>query len=255
MKTIRIDQMTWKDVKQNISQGYKTVVFGIGSTEQHGPSLPLRTDRKIADLMAHTVARELKGALQAPTIGVGFSAHHLNFPGTISIRESTLQAIIVDYIDSLVHHGFEKIIITNSHGGNAASITRALPELQDKYPEVKIIYFFDQETTAALGGLCRKFELTPGEMGSHAGDMEASIMLYIDNEWVKKEEFVRGYTKPIDDAARQKYRQEGFEWFSKYGVVGDQRKATPEKGAEYIQTLKDSMMTYIKKTLNERKNP
>ena len=49
MKTVRMDQMTWKDIKHYMSQGYRTVVLGIGSTEQHGPSLPLRTDRKIAD--------------------------------------------------------------------------------------------------------------------------------------------------------------------------------------------------------------
>ena len=251
MKTIRMDQMTWKDIKHYMSQGYRTVVLGIGSTEQHGPSLPLRTDRKIADVMAHTVALELGDTLQAPTIGVGFSAHHLNFPGTISIRESTLQAIIADYVDSLVHHGFEKIVITNSHGGNTATISRALPALQKKYPEIKIIYFFDQETSPALGALCRKFELTPAEMGSHAGDMETSIMLYIDSEWIKKEEFVRGFTKPIDNQIRKKYREEGFEWLSEYGVVGDQRKATPEKGAEYVQTLKDAMMGYIKRKLNE----
>ncbi len=252
MKTIGIDQMTWKTVEQYMSQGYKTVVFGIGSTEQHGPSLPLRTDRKIADVMAHTVARELEGALQAPTIGVGFSAHHLNFPGTISLRESTLHAIIVDYVDSLVHHGFEKIVITNSHGGNRATITQVLPELQQKYPEIKIIYFFDQETTTALSRLCRKFALTPEEMGSHAGDMESSIMLYLDNEWVKEEEFVKGYTKPIDDAARQKYHQEGFEWFSEHGVVGDQRRATSAKGTEYLNTLKAVMIGYIKRALLEK---
>ncbi len=248
-KTLRIDQMTWKDVKQCIARGYKTVVFGIGSTEQHGPSLPLRTDRKVADFMANLVARELDGVLQAPTIGVGFSAYHLNFPGTISLRESTLRAIIADYVDSLADHGFEKIVITNSHGGNNASITQILPELQKKYPQIKIMYFYDQETAMALGSLCQKFKLDPGELGSHAGDMETSIMWYIDNEWVEKEEFVRGYTKPVDDQTRHKYRQEGFEWLCEHGVAGDQTKATREKGAEYINTLKEVMIRYIKKTL------
>lgn len=249
MKTKRIDQMTWKDVKLYMAQGYKTVVFGIGSTEQHGPSLPLRTDRKIADAMAHTVARELDGVLQAPTIGVGHSAHHLNFPGTISLQESTLGAVITDYVDSLAHHGFEKIVITNSHGGNTASISRVLPELQKKHPEIKIIYFFNQETTTALGRLCQKFKLDPGELGSHAGDMETSIMLYLDNDWVKKEAFVRGYTKPIDNQTREKYRKHGFECLSEHGVVGDQRRATSEKGAEYTNTLRDVMIGYIKKAL------
>jgi creatinine amidohydrolase len=243
--------MTWKEVKQRLAEGYKTVVFGIGSTEQHGPSLPLRTDRKIADLMANMVTRELGDALQAPTIGVGFSAYHLNFAGTVSLRESTVRAIIRDYVDSLAHHGFENMVITNSHGGNNGPINQVLPELRKTYPLIKIIDFYDQETQMALGRLCQRFELEPGELGSHAGDMETSIMLYLDQDYVKTEEFVRGYTGMFDDQIRQKYRQEGFETLSAEGVAGDQRRATKKKGEAYINTLKEVMVAYIKKTLSE----
>jgi len=85
--------------------------------------LPEKTDALQADRFSNIIAIELgKKTLQAPTISVGCSNHHLPFPGTVSLRESTLKLIIEDYIDSLVKHGFKKIILFISHGGNLPAI-------------------------------------------------------------------------------------------------------------------------------------
>ena len=247
--TVRMDKMSWKQIQEHLERGVDTVVVGVGSTEQHGPSLPLRTDRKTADFLANMVARELDQALQAPTIGVGFCPYHLNFPGTISLQHSTLKAIICDYVDSLVKHGFKKIVFTNSHGGNHAALLEGLVVLREKYPNIKFVHFYDQNTMEALGALCMQFQITPGELGVHAGDMETSIMMFIDGENVNAEELVKGYTEPITEELRKTYRDLGFDWLTSNGVAGDQRKATPEKGQIYISTLKSIIIDYIKKEL------
>ena len=110
MKTIRMEDMNWPDIKKAMEEGHTTVVVGIGSTEQHGPHLPTKTDTLIGDLIAHGVASMLGKALQARTISVGCSEHHLAFPGTISLQASTLKMMMGDYTESLIKQGFKKII-------------------------------------------------------------------------------------------------------------------------------------------------
>jgi creatinine amidohydrolase len=251
MSEIRIDELTWVDIKEKISKGYNSVVFGVGSTEQHGPSLPEKTDALIADYIANLIAVELGDTLQAPTISVGCSNHHLPFPGTISLRETTLIAVIEDYISSLVHHGFRKIIIYISHGGNLDPIKELLPKMNSKYPNIKILYYFDQDILPGLREIGQKYNLALAEIGSHAGDMEASIILYLAGELVKKERFVEGFVKVITPKIRKKFREEGFNSITESGVVGDQRKATAQKGKDYIEILKKFVLNYLKKNLEK----
>ncbi len=86
MKTIRMEEMNWPDIKTAIESGFKTVVIAVGSTEQHGPHLPTMTDARIGEDVAERVARKLGHALLARTIDVGLSEHHLAFAGTISLK-------------------------------------------------------------------------------------------------------------------------------------------------------------------------
>lgn len=245
MKKLRLDEMTWPDVQASIKKGADTVVFGVGSTEQHGPSLPLMTDRRIADYVASMLAVNLENALQAPTIHVGHSDHHLAFPGTVSLSVATLQAVIFDYVRSLVRHGFKKIVITNHHGGNCEAIETALTDLKTEYTDIKFVYFYDQDTTETLEKLCHEFQLTPGELGTHAGDLEASLMFYLEEDLVVRDRLVKGFTGELTPEIRKKAHTEGFESVTENGVMGDQRKASVEKGRIYIDTLKDIILGYV----------
>lgn len=252
MKSIRLDEMTWPDVKACMEEGVDTVVFGVGATEQHGPSLPLMTDHRVADFVAGMIAINMDRALQAPTILVGHSDHHLGFPGTVSLSVSTLQAMICDYVRSLARHGFNNIVITNHHGGNCGAIEAALADLKPKYPNTSLVYFYDQNTTTALENLCHKFLITPGELGTHAGDMETSIMMFLEEKLVEKDRLVKGYTGEMTPELRLKSQTEGFESVTETGVLGDQRQATREKGEIYIKTLKEVILTYLKAELRNR---
>lgn len=243
--------MTWPDVKARIDAGADTVVFGVGSTEQHGPSLPLMTDRRIADYVAGMIAENLENTLQAPTIRVGCSDHHLGFPGSLSLREETLKAVIADYVRSIVRHGFKRIVITNHHGGNCRAVEGVIEELKQQYPDIRFVYFYDQETTEALGRLCQAFQLTPGQLGTHAGDLEASIMMALEADLVEKERLVEGYSSELTPEVREKAHSQGFESVTATGVMGDQRLATKEKGEAYIAALKEVVLGYVSRKLNE----
>ena len=96
------------------------LVLPLGSVEQHGRHMPLGTDTMLAHAVALAAAEKVPGVAVLPWYG--FSAHHMRFPGSITLRAETLIALCEDIVGSVVAHGFRRILIVNGHGGNAAVI-------------------------------------------------------------------------------------------------------------------------------------
>ena len=117
---------TWPEVEDYLTRS-RGIIFPIGSTEQHGPTGLIGTDAICAEVVAKGVG-EATSALVGPTINVGMALHHLAFPGSISLRPSTLIALIQDYVKPLARHGFERFYFINGHGGNNASMKAAFSE-------------------------------------------------------------------------------------------------------------------------------
>jgi creatinine amidohydrolase len=250
MNTLRMKEMNWVDIKGAISNGFKTVVIGVGSTEQHGPYLPTQTDALTADVMANLVAQKLKNALQAQTIRVGCSDHHLPFPGTISLKKSTLKAIIHDYIESLQRHGFETIIFIPTHGGNFTPIKEAVEEAQEKYNDLKIIAFTDlMKFVDAQDKIAADLNIAAEEAGAHAGEVETSQVLYLAENLVKKERFQPGYLGKLGEEEIEMLFKRGMPSLTEIGVIGDPTKASKEHGKIYIEKLVEFLTENIEKAL------
>src|SRR5690242_6752687 len=128
MPALELDTLTWPEVREQIAAGRDTVVIAFGATEQHGPHLPLATDALLGDRLARLVADRLDAFL-APTVRLGVSAHHLGFPGTLSVSEETFAGIVGDLVRSLAAGGFARAVLVPTHGGNFAPLAAALERL------------------------------------------------------------------------------------------------------------------------------
>lgn len=236
MKTIKMEAMTWPDIKRAIESGFNTAVFAVGSTEQHGPHLPTMTDTRIGDDLAERVARKLGQALQARTVNVGISEHHLSFAGTISLKPETLAFILRDYVDSLVRHRFKRIIIIPSHGGNFATVRQAIEAARKAHPGIEVTGFTD---LLALTGFLEKTStrhgVTAGEAGAHSGENETSMMLALEKELVLADRFAPGYIGPLGEAEMKIIFEKGMPALTSNGVLGDPRTASAEKGEDYLE--------------------
>jgi creatinine amidohydrolase len=250
MRTIRMEDMNWPDIKKAIDEGYTTVVVGVGSTEQHGPHLPTKTDTMIGDMMALRFAMEWGNALQAKTIPVGCSEHHLAFPGTLSLQASTLKAIINDYTESLVKQGFKTIIYLPSHGGNFTAVKEAIDEQQKKFPQHKITGYTDlMGLMNSLFKLSGEFGITPEEAGAHAGENETSLILAFAEQLVSQDRFGPGYLGPLGEKEVKVVMEKGMPALSEKGVLGDPTKASAQKGAVYLEKLVAFLIGEIKKQM------
>jgi creatinine amidohydrolase len=222
---------TWAETELFLERS-RTIVVPIGSNEQHGPTGLLGTDWLCPQIIADE-AQKTADILIAPTFNIGMAQHHLGFPGTISLRPSTFQAAILDWVESLSRHGFERIYFLNGHGGNIASIEAAFSEAYAKYSfSAKVCsYMLKLKSWWQLPGIGRLAdELFPSGHGSHATPSEIAITQSAYPDSIKSAVCTPPVapTGPIRDALDYRAR------FPDGRIGSDPLLATPGKGARLI---------------------
>ncbi len=245
-RPVRMEEMTWPEIRAAIDDGYTTVVVGIGSTEQHGPHLPTMTDARIADDLCLRVARTLGNALQARTIDIGVSEHHLAFGGTVSLRPETLLMVLLDVVHSLARCGFERIVLLPTHGGNFDTVHRVVEQAGPDHPAVEIVGYTDlMAFSGYLNDLSAEFGVDAAASGAHAGESETSIMLALEPDLVHSDRFESGYLGPVGEAEAKMVFEKGMKALTANGVLGDPRTASAQKGRVYLERLAEMLAAAV----------
>ncbi|MEO3796201.1 creatininase family protein [Nonomuraea sp. B10E15] len=234
----RLAEMSWPQVEERMAAGARTVLFAAGSTEQHGPHLPLVTDTMLGDALADRVAARLPGVLLAPTVPFGVSTHHMAFPGTVTLDEATFKAVILRCCESLAAHGFETVLVLPSHGGNFAPLAELFAETEGRVGGARLVPYTDlQEFVGALAEAGRERGFPPEVSGSHAGEAETSIVLALRPDLVDMDRAEAGFGGRFDEPTARRLFEHGTRALSEIGVLGDPRPATARAGEEYLDRL------------------
>lgn len=226
------------------------VVLPIGSVEQHGNHMPLGTDTILAQAVALEAASALADVVVLPPPWYGFSAHHMRFAGSVSLRAETLMAVCEDIVGSVVTHGFRRVLIVNGHGGNNGVIDVLASTLGHKHygaARIATLTYFAlaREEIAAL----RKS--LPGGMG-HACEFETSMVQHLRAELVKIDRAETTYPDPgstfltTDLLGSQAVRvYHDFADLSQSGTLGDPSHASPEAGAKFFAVSVNALKRFI----------
>jgi mycofactocin system creatininase family protein len=227
----RLEHMTWPEVQAAVEAGRDTVVMGFGAVEQHGPHLPLATDVVLADHLAWRVAERLD-AFVVPTLNFGCSGRQLGFPGTVSLRASTLQALVHDLVESLARSGMRRIVLLPTHGGSFLALNAAVDRLRE-IEGVRVIALTEVDVLMELGLVGQQHLGVPiEEVGLHAGEWETSMLLAVEPTTVRMDRAEPGFTGDAQVALGALF-DTGVRPVSGNGVLGDPTRACAEHGERY----------------------
>ena len=180
---------TWQEVEAYLQRS-RGIIVPIGSTEQHGPTGLIGTDAICAEAIARGVGQATQ-AIVAPTINVGMALHHTAFPGTISLRPSTMIQLVKEYITCLTKAGFCKFYFINGHGGNIATLKAAFSETYAHLADLHLPNAEQVQCQIANWFMCKDVytlakELYLSEEGSHATPSEVAVTQYLYPESIKQ---------------------------------------------------------------------
>ena len=220
---MNLSDATWTDADAAATD---LAVLPVGSTEQHGPHAPLGTDAITAEAVAEAgAAASDDEVVVAPPIPVGVAAEHRQFTGTLWVSPDTFRDYVRETVASLAHHGWDRVVLVNGHGGNVSALREVAGTIsrEDDAYTVPFTWF------EAVGE-------HSDEMG-HGGPLETALLRHVAPETVREDRV---------EAAREGASDGWGEWvsyanlafdsaeFTENGVVGDPGEGDAALGEELL---------------------
>ena len=251
MDSVWIQELTWEDVAEYLKER-DDVIVPIGSTEAHGPHLPLGTDSYEAIDYAEEIGRQAQ-VLVAPPIWYGDAYWHMQKPGTLAVQPETVIALLKDIYSSLIEHGFKKIITFNGHRlANLPAIGIASRAIKYAHPDV----IFASMDPLTMVGTHLKLREAVGS-GIHGDEFETSHMLLKHPDLVKRDKFVFSHGYFFETPFISVDALAGGDTFQIYhspadqgrlapvGHIGDPTKASVEKGQQLFDAVVNAGVAFI----------
>jgi len=225
----RLVDRPWPDA------GRPVVLVPVGSTEQHGPHLPLDTDTVVASVVAEALAERLRAAgvdaVVGPPVAYGASGEHQAFAGTISIGTQALTFLLLELGRSACEWA-ERVVFVNGHGGNVEALATAVPVLID---EARPVAWLPCVPGRGAGGPAGP-DVLDVPVDAHAGRSETSILLALDAGRVLLDRAEPGNDAPIGELIGE-LRERGVRAVSSNGVLGDPTAASADEGAALTDAM------------------
>ena len=218
------------------------VIIPVGSTEQHGPHLPVQVDARLAaEVAKRAAARIAEGGpvVVAPTLWCGLAEHHMAFGATITLDFATFHALIRCVCESILRHGFRRLALLNGHGGNIKALDVIAGELQRELG-VRVVSATYWTVSSVAKAFKEILEMQPGV--AHACEAETSMMLALEPDLVDRDAMARveGCTRNLSVSGGV-YRWRGFEEMTESGVIGFPGAASAEKGERLLAAAADGV--------------
>ncbi len=245
----RYDHYTWVELR-DIVQKQPVVVLPVGSTEDHGHHMPMDVDTFLAGSVCEGAAKLIpEEVLLLPAVPYGFEDHHMDFPGTITIRDDHMLDFILDITKSVAHHGFIKILIVNGHGSNATILEMAARRtVIEKDVHCGMLNWWSMAQSTL-------WEIGESELQSHADEIETSVYRYLNDGAVQMDQatcevkipnsryYWRGWIR--GKGASPLRLMDQWSRISDTGVIGDATVATVEKGEALYQAATRELASLI----------
>jgi creatinine amidohydrolase len=216
----RLADLSWPEVGHRARCG-AVLAIPVGSTEQHGPHLPLSTDTDIAVSLCERLAVARDDVLVAPAVAYGSAGEHAGFPGTLSIGQAALELLVVELVRSATDT-FGRVLLVSAHGGNAGPVGRAVERLRGESRDVRLFQ--------------PRWDGDP-----HAGRPETSMLLALTPARVRMAEAVPGDPRPLPELWPT-LRDGGVRAVSESGVLGDPTGARADEGDVLLDALADALI-------------
>jgi creatinine amidohydrolase len=225
----RYNRLTWPEMNEAIA-AQKLVILPTGSTEQHGPHLPLDVDVFLCESVCLEVGRRAADrVLVLPPISYGLNLHHIDFPGTVHIEPETFIAFCLNITKSVAYHGFKKILLVNGHGSNTPLVDLIARKTVLGTPSLCF-------ATGYYQFLLEAFEpIRESKVMAHADEFETSLYLHLAPERVRMDLATEDNDragKYVSSDSTSRYVRFNDYWgrWTRTGVHGDPTRATAEKG-------------------------
>ena len=241
--------LSWTEIDELEDKANTVIVLPVGAIEQHGPHLPCAVDSVISAGVLGKALEKLPAAVCAfglAPITYGKSDEHLHFPGTMTLTGPTLLAVVTEIGESVYRAGFRKLLLANGHGGQPQVLEMAARELRLRHGDFVVVPFHVSRLPNASG---RFISETEKKLAMHAGHSETALILALAPDTVHMDRAVANFPPPFPSKLLSPDGRPPCGWtardFGPSGVIGDPLGATPEQGAEILETLSDSWVQAI----------